>query len=134
MGPGCTLDIIFKSGILLVHPILHRPFLIDKRGRLIPFHQFIILGFQFFIHDIINLCRTNITIILNYTPLIREFFVKSLIKHCLYFKSLATLLHLLPDSRGNILGEPIHEFSGDGVVHAHDEAVVDLSGFGAAGF
>lgn len=43
------------------------------------------------------------------------------------------MLHFLPDSRSDIFSETIHELAGDGIIHAHDEAVVDLAGFGAFG-
>ena len=76
---------------------------------------------------------TNIVIIRCFAQKIREFFNKYLLKHCLYYKSRATLLHLLPNPRGDILRETVHKFAGDGVVHAHDEAVVDLAGSGALG-
>ena len=60
------------------------------------------------------------------------FYVKSLVIVCLYFKS-HTIIPFLPDPGGDFFGEAVHELAGDGVVHAHDETVVDTAGFGALG-
>lgn len=58
------------------------------------------------------------------------YFLKILLKPCLYFKSRASLLHLGGDAGGDVFGEAVHELPGDGVVGAHDETVVDPAGFG----
>lgn len=56
-----------------------------------------------------------------------------MLKLCLSFKSLA-IFPVLLDPCCDVLREAVHELPGDGIVHAHDEAVVDAAGFGAFGF